>query len=55
MVLTDLTLRQFDLLESPPIAQLASDEATAPLLQLLQLVIAGDVKACTSAPPIPWD
>lgn len=48
-----MTLRQFDLLDSPPIAQLASDEATAPLLQLLQLVIAGDVQACTSATPKP--
>ncbi|KAK9831893.1 hypothetical protein WJX81_006639 [Elliptochloris bilobata] len=35
----------FDLLEAPPIKQLAADEATAPLHQLLQVVIAGDVKA----------
>jgi len=37
---------QFDLLEAPPIVQLGDDEATAPLLQLLRLVIAGDVKVC---------
>ena len=37
-------LLQFDLLEAPPIKQLAEDEASAPLHQLLMLVINGDVK-----------
>ncbi len=46
---------QFDLLEAPPIVQLGEDEATAPLLRLLRLVIAGDVKVCflVSLPAVP--
>ena len=44
-----LALLQFDLLEAPPIKQLAEDEATAPLHRLLMLVIDGDVKVTSSA------
>ena len=44
-------LLQFDLLEAPPIKQLAEDEASAPLHQLLMLVINGDVKVTQPRDP----
>lgn len=49
-------LLQFDLLEAPPIKQLAEDEATAPLHQLLMLVINGDVKVTrlVCQPAVRW-
>ena len=46
-----LALPQFDLLEAPPIKQLAEDEATASLHQLLIIVINGDVKVSTPYVP----